>query len=289
MFVAGIDEAGRGPVIGPMVMAIAAIEEKDLFELETFGITDSKMFSPIQRRELVEMVKRTCEYEIAVISPKEIDEALLDPARNLNILESEVAADLIDKLVGRLGAYKVSKVILDCPSTNIAAYLADMKRRVKRDVELVAEHKADAKYRIVGAASLLAKVLRDQKIEELHEEIGIDFGSGYPSDAKTARFVREHYADFDIFRKTWEPYKKALAAKSQVSLGSFGADTSLSPAVLAKKKKVEVLLDEGFEQVETKGTSEVIRVKKPGCTITLYATGKVLCQGKDAKEFQKRF
>lgn len=281
MFIAGIDEAGRGPVIGPMVMAIAAIDENDLFELETFGVTDSKAFSPIRRKELAEVVKRVCEYEVEVITPEQIDEALSHPSRNLNILEAEAAGRLIDKLVARLGAYKVKKVILDCPSNNPKGYLVEMKHHVKQDVPLEAEHKADQKYRIVGAASLLAKVLRDKAIDDLKEEHGVDFGSGYPSDAKTARFVREHYADYDFFRKTWEPYKKAASAKKQRSLDNFGVDTSLSPGVKQKRERIASLLREGFEQAETKGVAEVIRMKKPSVTITLYTSGKVLVQGKD--------
>ena len=163
---AGIDEAGRGPVIGPMVMAIAAIDENDVFELDTFGITDSKAFTPIQRKELVEVVKRVCEYEVEVISPQQIDDALHHPSRNLNILEAESAGRLIDKLVARLGAYKVKKVILDCPSVNLKGHLVEMGHHVKQDVPLVADHKADEKYRIVGAASLIAIVLRDETSEE---------------------------------------------------------------------------------------------------------------------------
>lgn len=288
MYVAGIDEAGRGPVIGPMVMAIAAIEEKDLFELDTFGVTDSKAFSPIQRKELVEVIKRVCEYEVEVITPQQIDEALNHPSRNLNILEAEAAGRLIDKLVARLGAYKVKKVILDCPSINPQGYLLEMKHHVKQDVPLEAEHKADQKYRIVGAASILAKVIRDDEIERLKKKHGVDFGSGYPSDAKTARFVRERFADFDFFRKTWEPYKQAASARKQQSLGSFGADTSFSPSVMKKQERILSLLEQGFVQVETKGTSEVVRVQQPGCTITLYASGKILVQGKDKRLWESK-
>lgn len=271
-----------------MVMAIAAIDENDLFELDTFGITDSKAFTPIQRKELVEVVKRVCEYEIEVITPQQIDDALNHPSRNLNVLEAESAGRLIDKLVARLGAYKVKKVILDCPSINPKGYLVEMGHHVKQDVPLEAEHKADEKYRIVGAASLLAKVLRDQTIEDLKKEHNVDFGSGYPSDAKTARFVKEHYADYDFFRKTWAPYKKAAAAKKQQSLGNFGADTSLSPSVMKKQKTMLALLDEGFERVETKGVAEVARIKKPGVTITLYNSGKILVQGKDKSLWENK-
>ncbi|MBN1274862.1 ribonuclease HII [Candidatus Woesearchaeota archaeon] len=269
-------------------MAIAAIEEKDLFELETFGVTDSKAFSPVQRRELAEMVRRVCEVEVEIATPEQIDEALTHPSRNLNILEAEMAGRLIDRLVERLGALKIKKVILDCPSSNAKAYVKDMQHRVKRDVLLEAEHKADQKYRIVGAASILAKVIRDEEIEALKREHGVDFGSGYPSDAKTARFVREHHADYDFFRKTWEPYRRAASGKEQQSLGRFGVDISLPPAVKKKQDKLLELLEEGFVRAEAKGVAEVLRLRREGVTITLYANGKVLVQGKEKEEWERR-
>ncbi|MBD3209224.1 ribonuclease HII [Candidatus Woesearchaeota archaeon] len=286
MLIAGIDEAGRGPVIGPMVMAIAAIDEKDVFELETFGITDSKAFSPEERKALIEKVKQICEYEVEIVTPKHIDEAVTHPSRNLNILEAEIAGKLIDKLIARLGAYKIKHVILDCPSTNPKTYLEEMKHHVKRDVQLIVEHKADLNHRIVGAASVLAKVVRDEEIEKLKKEHDIDFGSGYPSDEKTARFVKEHYTEYDFFRKTWETYKRAAGVGSQRTLGTFAED--LSKPVREKQKQLLSLLQGGFVQAPAKGVAEVLRLKKPGCTITLYRNGKVLVQGKEKDAWQKR-
>lgn len=288
MYLAGIDEAGRGPVIGPMVMAIAAIEEKDEFELKTFGVKDSKLLTPIQRRELAVLIERICEIELEVISPQEIDEAVQHPSRNLNILEAEVAGRLIDRLAKRLDAKNIKQVVLDCPSVNAEAYLVEMGRHTSAGVDLVAEHKADLHHLVVGAASIIAKVKRDALIEELKKEHGVDFGSGYPGDALTARFVRQHYKDYGFFRRTWVTYKDAVAASSQVTLDGFGATDALSPTVAKKQQKLLTLLDEGFERAETKGASEVLRLKKPGVTITLYTTGKLLVQGKEQKVWEAK-
>ena len=270
-------------------MTIAAVEEDSLPDLERIGVKDSKLLTREQREAMVARIEELCEVETIEVSPKEIDDAVLDPARNLNILESEVAAELVAKLVGRLGAYKVKEVMLDCPSSNIQAYLEDMRARVKRDVDLKAEHKADLNYPVVAAASIIAKVARDKRVEELHEQAGVDFGSGYPGDPRTARFVRERYADFDFFRKTWQTYKRAAAKGSQESLGRFGADTSLPPGVVEKRDKILALESEGFERVEAKGAAEVVRMRRPGCTVTLYHNGKVLVQGKDAAVWKGRF
>ena len=197
-FIAGIDEAGRGPVIGPMVMTIAAIDESLEFELQTMGVKDSKLLTPKQRREMAEMIRQTCKLETIIVPAKAIDEAVMHPSRNLNILEAEVAGKLIDKLVKRMKKESIKSVVLDCPSTNPEAYLVEMKKHYKSDVKLIAEHKADLKHLIVGAASIIAKTVRDEEIERLKQEHGVDFGSGYPGDAKTASFVERHYKDYDF-------------------------------------------------------------------------------------------
>jgi ribonuclease HII len=287
MLIAGIDEAGRGPVIGPMVMAIAALEEKDLPELERLGITDSKLLSPERREGLLSAVKRLCETAVEVISPQAVDEAVNDPSRNLNTLEAEVAGRLIDTLAERVGPYKIKHVILDCPSVNPEGYLVVLRKFVRRDVQIITEHKADLHHRIVGAASIVAKVLRDAEIESLKQKHGVDFGSGYPSDAKTARFVRLHYKDYDFFRTSWAPYKEASAAGSQQGLARFGAETVLPPETVAKKEMLLRLEEDGFGQIPAVGTSEAVRMQRPGCTITLYHNGKVLVQGREKSKWEK--
>jgi ribonuclease HII len=284
-YIAGIDEAGRGPVIGPMVMSITALEEEDFEELEKIGVKDSKLLTPEQRENLAPKIRELCIHETIIITPEEIDAAINDPTRNLNILEEEVAAELIDRIASKLGAYKLKEVILDCPSVNTVAYKKSMEKRIKRDVPLRAEHKADTKYPIVGAASILAKTTRDAAIEQLKKEIKIDFGSGYPSDPKTARFVKEHHKDYDIFRKTWETYKRVANTGGQASLAAFGVDTTLPKTVLEKQKKLHAL--KGFTQIETKGTSELLRIKNVGVTITLYTNGKILIQGKEKEQWEK--
>ena len=286
-YIAGIDEAGRGPVIGPMVMTIAAIDEEDLDELEQHKITDSKAYTPKQRTLLLDTVTRLCEHETIILEPTDIDQALLTPGRNLNILEAETSAKLIDQLIGRLGAYTVKKVILDCPSTNPQAYLEEVKKRVKHDVQLQAEHKADEKYRIVGAASIIAKTTRDQRIKQLKQRHHIDFGSGYPSDPKTASFIRQHHDDYDFFRKTWNTYKRVAVANQQHTLATY--QQPLSETTKQRQQQLQRLIDnEHFTNSPTKGTAELLRIKRPGITITLYRNGKLLFQGKNKQQWEQR-
>lgn len=214
MIIAGVEEAGRGPVIGPMVMAICAISEDKLPELQALGVKDSKLITPKNREFLFHKIKEICDHEIIIMRAKDVDDALNDPNMNLNKLEGEVSAQLINKVPSQ-------KVILDCPSNNILSYRNYVKSMVKSDVEIIAEHKADLNHTIVGAASILAKVTRDKIIDEIKREVGEDFGSGYPSDPKTIEFLKRNWNKYDIFRKTWSTYKKVALGGGQRKLDGF--------------------------------------------------------------------
>ncbi len=210
MIVAGVEEAGRGPVIGPMVMAICAIDKSKLYLLEEIGVKDSKMLSPKKREALISKIKEICEVNVLILSPKIIDGALADPSMNLNWLEAKTSAKLINSV-------NCEKAILDCPSANTLAYKNYVQKLLKKEVQIISEHKADEKYVVVGAASIVAKVIRDKEIQKLRDKTGVDFGSGYPADPKTKEFLKENWDKFDFFRKSWKTYKK-LANKK---LGDF--------------------------------------------------------------------
>lgn len=215
MIVAGVEEAGRGPVIGPMVMAIAACAEKDLARLLEAGVKDSKMLSPRQREIIFKKIIEICDYRIIILQPSDIDAALNDPNMNLNKLEAYTSAKLINMV-------DADKVTLDCPSTNTSAYAATVQGKVDREVAILAEHKADVNHVVVGAASILAKVTRDAEIEKIKKEIGIDFGSGYPSDPNTVKFLKMNWKTHEkIFRKTWATYKNVAQTGKQKTLGGF--------------------------------------------------------------------
>jgi ribonuclease HII len=211
----GIDEAGRGPVIGPMVMAGVIIEESAEEELKKIGVKDSKLLSPAVREALFEKIQKiVLNYEIIIITPQEIDNAVNDTALNLNGLEAKTSAKIINTL-------KPDKAILDCPSTTPSAYVTTLKKNLTHKCDIVAEHKADVNFVVVGAASILAKVTRDREIEKIKELYG-DIGSGYPADPITQVFLRRNYKTYPkIFRKSWSSYKKLADKKSQTGLGDF--------------------------------------------------------------------
>jgi len=223
MLIAGVEEAGRGPVIGPLVMAIACIDEKDEFKLKTLGVKDSKLLLPGQRERLYPAIKELCVFDTVRIRPEEIDMAV-DPESdtNLNWLEADKTAMLINKMNKKMNKkMKPDKVFLDCPSTNILAYKNYILKKLDYKPELVVEHKADVKYVIVGAASILAKVMRDNEIKKLKVKHGVDFGSGYPSDPVTIAFVRKNFDKYPFFRKTWETWKAAKRLAEQRRIRDF--------------------------------------------------------------------
>lgn len=213
--VCGIDEAGRGPVIGPLVMAAVKVTVDKIQNLKNIGVKDSKMLSPLQRERLFDqIIELVDDYKIIELSPEEIDIALNTEGTNLNWLEADTSVELITQL-------NPDKAILDCPSNNIQAFTEYVNQRIKTKTEILCEHQADAIYPEVSAASILAKVTRDKRIHELKQKINIDFGSGYPSDPKTIKFLKENWDKYDFFRKSWSSWKKLAVQKKQKSLGEF--------------------------------------------------------------------
>lgn len=223
----GIDEAGRGPVIGPMVMAGVKISEEKLANIACMGIKDSKLLSINERERLFDIITNLdwVEYHIEISWPTEIDEALNSHNMNLNSLEALHTAMILGKLKG-------DKAILDLPSNNALAYIKTVRKFMKPELiektEIIAEHKADMNYEVVGAASILAKVTRDRLIEEMKVKFG-DFGSGYPSDPKTKSFVSLNWNNSKLskndgkgfFRKTWKSYTNIAQKNFQKGLRDF--------------------------------------------------------------------
>ncbi len=223
-FIAGIDEAGRGPLIGPLVICVAAIKEELHESLRELGVKDSKLLSEKQREEIYKFLEHQVRFELRIVQPSEIDEAVTSKTTNLNWLEADIGSDLLNKLDVKLDG-EVSRVIIDCPSNNPKAYEAYFKKRVdNEEIAFQVEHKADLNHLIVGAASIIAKVTREKELEKIKRKLKIDFGSGYPGDPKTKAFVQEYHDNakyHHLFRKSWATYTAISEQKLQKSLGEF--------------------------------------------------------------------
>ncbi len=208
MKICGIDEAGRGPVIGPLVVCGVMVEESDIPKLKAMGVKDSKLLTPRRREELAEKIKVISKYSYQIVTPKEIDETLRSENMNLNWLEAVRTAMIINEL-------KPDTAILDCPSNNIKAYKEYLNVYIAdKSKELKADHKAESKYEVVAAASILAKVKRDEEVAGITAAIGINFGSGYPADPRTQEFLKNHADKHpEILRHEWSTIKKNKGVK----------------------------------------------------------------------------
>ncbi len=198
--IVGADEAGRGPVFGPMVLCGVLSDERALDELKAAGVRDSKLLSPKRRETLAKLIVQKAKCEIIELSPAEIDDSRLVQKINLNELEAMKFAKILDCLKPKI-AY------VDSTDPNPEMFKERIQRHLQTKPKLVVENFADRKYAIVGAASIVAKVRRDQRIAELHERYG-DFGSGYSSDPRTIsfleRWIREHGKLPEFARRSWE-------------------------------------------------------------------------------------
>ncbi|KPU63134.1 ribonuclease HII [Thermococcus sp. EP1] len=203
MKLGGIDEAGRGPVVGPLVIAAVVVDESKLSNLETLGVKDSKKLSPKKREELFkEIIRLVDDYFILEISPEEID----NREGTMNEFEVENFIKVLNSL-----NLKPDVLYIDAADVKEERFGEVIGKRLSFSPKIVAEHKADSKYIPVAAASILAKVTRDRAIEKLKEAYG-EIGSGYPSDPITRRFLEEYYKKHGVFppivRKSWKTLEK---------------------------------------------------------------------------------
>jgi len=198
-----------------MVMCGVLLDENVLDELKTAGVRDSKLLTPKKREMLAELISRkAAKFEIIELSPSEIDESRLVKKVNLNELEAKTFAKIIDRLKPKL-AY------LDSPDPNPKLFEQRIRRYLRTEPKLVVENFADRNYVAVAAASIVAKVRRDQRIAELHKRYG-DFGSGYPADPRTiaflGRWIREHGKLPEFARRSWETAQRAEEQAKQKKL-----------------------------------------------------------------------
>jgi len=212
----GIDEAGRGPVLGPMVVAGVVIDEKDETMLKRAGVKDSKLLSPAQREKIAVEIKKTAKsIETVIISAKQIDELM--QIMSLNDVELNAMAKIINKL-------QADSAILDLPS-NGPGFMMGLRAKVeKKSLKIIAEHKADSKYISVGAASIIAKTTRDGIIAEIQKKYAKygDIGSGYPADERTTNFLKDYLkAEGKLpeeIRMAWATTKELLKKDKQKTL-----------------------------------------------------------------------
>tara|TARA_Y100000310_G_scaffold272895_1_gene288113 strand:- start:1740 stop:2396 length:657 start_codon:yes stop_codon:yes gene_type:complete len=212
----GIDDAGRGPVIGPMALAGVIINKNQEQELKELGVKDSKLLLPVKRKKISDIIKQKYKHKIVTASPKEIDEH-----ENLNWLEAEKTAEIINSLTKDIK--EKIKIVVDCPSINPKAWQDYLVKKIKNtnNIELSCEHKADLHHPTVSAASIIAKEKREDELKQLKQTLNTDFGSGYPADPKTKKFIEKNFNNKKyqhIIRHSWNTVKKLHKNQAQKSL-----------------------------------------------------------------------
>ena len=190
----GIDEAGRGPVIGPLVVCALCIPDEDERVLQEFGARDSKELSPAERRDISEKILSEAESSgwgvgIVICEAERIDSN--SQYSDLNRLEIELFAEAIEAAAesGSRGT-----VMADACDVNEERFTSRLVSRLGSDWskwKVFSRHGMDSQNVVAGAASILAKVRRDEAISVIESQLGIIIGSGYPSDPLTKGAVKQ--------------------------------------------------------------------------------------------------
>jgi ribonuclease HII len=199
MQVCGVDEAGRGSMLGPLVVAGISINKSKVNLLKKQGVRDSKKLSPRAREHLYKkIIQIVDDHYIVKISPRIIDKSVSN--HSLNHLEAKYMAKVISKL-------SPSTAFVDSCDVNSKRFGKEISK-LTSNTKIRSYHHADSKFITVSAASILAKVSRDRAITRLSKKY--DIGSGYPSDPKTKVFVKKSIRrnqNLTFLRKSWKPVK----------------------------------------------------------------------------------
>ena len=217
--ITGLDEAGRGPVLGPLVIAGVTFQED--IDLVKYGVRDSKKLTPKRREVLAEKIKETAvAYEIIVIPAIDIDD--MRKVMTLNEIEVNGFAKVINKL-------KPEVVYVDSADVNEKRFGNDILSNLSFKPEIISKHKADDIYPVVSAASILAKTRRDEEVRrigvELESRLNMPLGSGYPADPVTERFLIawvDKYGSLPPYtRHSWKTAMDIIKHNSTKKLDDF--------------------------------------------------------------------
>jgi ribonuclease HII len=209
-FIGGVDEAGRGSVIGPLVVAGISIGENGISLLRQLGIRDSKMLTPLARQSLFgSIVQLSSSLYISMITCHEVDSYVF--LNGLNELEAMTMAEVINNI-------RADRIYVDACDINLKRYKNTIKKYLWAPIPNVCcLHHADSLNVVVSAASIVAKIIRDNEIQRIRQMYH-NIGSGYPSDRKTMFFIKNwvrRYKSAPYFaRRSWKPVRIMLDKKS---------------------------------------------------------------------------
>jgi ribonuclease HII len=214
--IGGVDEAGRGPILGPLVIAgITILDEHNLYEI---GVKDSKKLTAHKREILSAKIRDISkDIEIVIISASDIDD--MRRVMTLNEIEMHGFTKVIKKL-------KPDICYVDAVDVNERRFQNNIQQYLSKNIQVISKHKADEIYPIVSAASIIAKTRRDLEISHIQQElikhINLPLGSGYPADPITQHFLKTWVKIYGKLpphtRHSWKTAQTILASVQQKHL-----------------------------------------------------------------------
>jgi len=218
--ITGIDEAGRGAVLGPLVIAGVTVRKEDEEKLRDMGCKDSKVLKPKKREELAEKIEKVAANIIVLrVQPCTIDDYRAS-GQNLDMIEAMKMAQIITM------NDDPGTVYVDALSSNPKGFEKKIVGYMKgKKADMVVKNYMDESVVVVSAASIVAKVERDKAIEDLKKASGVDFGVGYPHDKRTTdfieSFVKEKKELPSFVRRSWMTTQNIIEKNWQKKVGEF--------------------------------------------------------------------
>lgn len=217
--ICGVDEAGRGPVIGPLVIAGVTVHDEQI--LDSWELKDSKKILPKKRLILSKKIMENVHsFKVLIIKANDIDD--MRKVMTLNEIEVHAFSTIIKKL-------RPTRCFVDAADVKADRFGKDIARSFTHPPEIISEHNADDTYPIVSAASIIAKTRRDQEVkiieDTLQKRLPLPLGSGYPADPVTKHFLTSWVEKYHTLpphtRKSWKTSKQILANRSRRTLDDY--------------------------------------------------------------------
>ena len=235
----GVDEAGRGPSIGPLVVCALSIPMEDRFILTDLGVDDSKNLTKTKRESIhseIIAISESKGWEIGLIHCDAVSIDLWMESGTLNSLEVKAFADAISKVTAGTLEFSLFLDACDVDAERFGENVSSTLGGVGDDCRIFSRHRMDSEDVVTGAASIIAKVNRDLAMEKLSKKLGIDLGSGYPSDPKSKiaveKLCREDYPH-ECLRRKWRNVERAWVAHHRKPIPSrtIGATSVVQSAL----------------------------------------------------------
>ncbi len=213
MKIVGVDEAGRGCIIGPLVICALAVDGHLDTKLKEIKVRDSKLLSASQREKLAGILRQFAEIRVVKITADELNRLMV--GKSLNEIEAEFVAKLLSEF-----EFKDFSAFVDSPDPIPSKFEGRIRSYFKGGGKLFCENKCDLNHAVCSAASIIAKVERDAELKKIKDLFGVDFGSGYTHDELTIRFLKENLRNEKLLPfirtrwKTWDNLLEADKAKS---------------------------------------------------------------------------